>query len=145
MASSLLFTPLAAHAEGGAFILRIQQLEVDQARPFYLTCLDAKNVCRGRIALTLDGAQWPVFVKAVYALGRVIIAFADESNTFAVGSENFAVIPLNGPDVTETTVNLSEPLAQLSKDSPWLGYHRPVFRQSDRIIAKIQVDVWTAH
>jgi len=144
MASCMLCTLLAAHAAGGAFILRIQQLEVGQARPFYLTCLDAEKACRGRIALTLDGTEWPVFVKAVYALGRVIIAFADESNTFAVGSENFAVIPLNGRDVTKTTVNLSEPLAQLSKDSPWLGYHLPVFRQSDRIIAKLQVDVWTA-
>jgi len=139
----VLLTCLAARAESVPCVLKIAQLEAGEGTPFYVRCPGGPGVCRGKFELSIDGAKRTVFVKALCESGSVILAFADESGTFALGSQTFIKIHIPHSNTAHASLSLYPPLAQLQQDSPTPQFHLPVLRQSDRAVAKIEVDVWT--
>ncbi|MGO8866771.1 MAG: hypothetical protein ACLQME_09755 [Alphaproteobacteria bacterium] len=123
--------------------MKIAQLEVGEGTPFFVRCAGGPDVCRGSFELSIDGAKRTVFVKALCESGSVILAFADENGTFALGSQTFTKIHIPDSNTAHASLSLYPPLAQLQQDSPTPQFHLPVLRQSDRAVAKIGVDVWT--
>ncbi|MGO8866769.1 MAG: hypothetical protein ACLQME_09745 [Alphaproteobacteria bacterium] len=83
-------------------------------------------------------------MKAICESGSVILAFADETGTFVLGSQTFTKIHIPDPNAAHASLDLYPSLAQLQQDSPPSHINRPVLRQADRPIAKLRVDVWTS-
>ncbi|MFI5024578.1 MAG: hypothetical protein ACHQRJ_23365 [Alphaproteobacteria bacterium] len=140
----LLLAGVPAEAQRIPCVLKIVQLEAGDGTPFYMRCPGGPGVCRGTFKLILDGAERTAFVKAVCEHASVMLAFADESGIFELGSQNFTELHVPHSKTTQASLNLYTPLARLQLDSPNALHHLPVLRQSDRPVAKLRVDVWTS-
>ena len=140
----LLLADSPAEAQRIPCVLKIVQLEAGDGTPFYMRCAGGPGVCRGTFELILDGAERTAFVKAVCERGSVMLAFADASGIFELGSQNFAEIIIPRSKRAHASIDLYTPIERLQLDSPNALHHLMVLRQSDRPVAKVRVDVWSS-
>lgn len=137
----LLMPAGAAAANSEYFVMQVRQAEQAAIGPVAVLCYDnARRPCRREMALLIDGRVALVEISGRFAAGDIYLNFRDARGPIFVGARPFLHIPIGHDRRAHETIVLTEPIPAALDNSTGL-YHRPVLRSSDRILARLEIDV----
>ena len=136
LAGLLAIAPVAARAD--SYVIRIRQEGTTNA--IALSCADdADHLCRGEIALSVDGHEQPVAVIAFVEPGNAYLKFRLGDTYLFVASQRYRHVAI-GKSVVHDIAALASPPSLSDEDDPDRLYHRPVVRRP-QVLAPLEIEI----